>query len=676
MNASIANDRGELKISINGRLYPPLSFKSFRPNPRNVSEFYAAGVRLYTVLSSGIISALGIPYSLFGESWVGDGKYDFAPVDRQMDMFIENAPDGYFAPMVQLDTRPWYLEENPGTPNSFTNLSQIAGDEKFRSDASEYLKAFLRHCEEKYGDRIWGYFMLGGTTTEWFSDRDYEASHPMKEKAYKKWLASNGFPEEALPTPEQLNRKDGIFLGADEENVERARRFHAELISDLILRFAGEAQSVIRHQKLLGLYYGYLFELGGERLHNAGHLAYEKVFYSPDIDMISSPSSYGFRSQTDPSAFMVPQKSLYAHEKLYFLEFDHRTHTIPEKIQEPLTDQNGNRLYVTFPGAENKCANETESLNLMYRDFVFSQSNGAALWWFDMLDGWFRSDGMMNAVSRMLGIDRELSGYDKGSAAEIAVFAEGESMYHVRKASPIATGCLSAIRRTLAETGAPYDLYSIADIALTDVGRYKFFIFVNQYDISEKELGFIRERCMRAGKTVLWLLAPDYAKNNGCDASRIGRITGINVADGAISHGSLVFDGEKYPGPASAPYFEIDDPGAKPTARFEDGKTAVAETSENGYRSVYSAAYNLPSALLRKLAYESGVFVYSDNPRVYTYANKAFLGVYNASGSDAEINVKAGGIYRDLIIGGEFRAENGRLTLPERDIHAYLLIRK
>ena len=40
MKVSVVRDNGALKVNINGRLYPPLSFKSFRPNPQNVSEFY------------------------------------------------------------------------------------------------------------------------------------------------------------------------------------------------------------------------------------------------------------------------------------------------------------------------------------------------------------------------------------------------------------------------------------------------------------------------------------------------------------------------------------------------------------------------------------------------------------------------------------------------------------
>ena len=109
-NTKIVRENGVLKIQINGKNYNPLSFKSFRPNPQNVSEFYNAGIRLFSVLSSGITSALGVPYSLYGESWTGDNQYDFSAIDRQMDMFIENAPDAYFAPMLQIDPRDWYLK--------------------------------------------------------------------------------------------------------------------------------------------------------------------------------------------------------------------------------------------------------------------------------------------------------------------------------------------------------------------------------------------------------------------------------------------------------------------------------------------------------------------------------------------------------------------------------------
>lgn len=184
-HSEIVRENGVLKIKINDKLYAPLSFKSFRANPNNVSEFYNAGVRLFSVLSSGITSALGVPYSLYGESWIGEKEYDFSAIDRQMDMFCKNAPEGYFAPMLQLDTRSWYIESHPEIPNSFTNLSQIAGDKEWKKAASDYLKAAIAHIEEKYGERVYGYFLLCGTTTEWFSDRDYENPNSIKNSCYK-----------------------------------------------------------------------------------------------------------------------------------------------------------------------------------------------------------------------------------------------------------------------------------------------------------------------------------------------------------------------------------------------------------------------------------------------------------------------------------------------------------
>ena len=678
MKASIVRRHGQLMIDLDGKPFPALAFKSFRPTPENVSDFYAAGVRLFTVLSSGVISGLGIPYSLYGESWVGDGLYDFGPVDRQMDMFLKNAPEGFFAPMFQIDTRPWYLAEDPERPNSFMRLSQIAGDPRFIRDTADYLRAVVAHCEEKYGERIWGYFMLGGSTTEWFSDYDYEAPHPWKEAAYRRYL---GDESAALPDPGLLNREGPNFLGGDEGEVVRFRRFHAKLISDLILSCASAVRSVTGRRKLLGLYFGYLFELGSPRLHNAGHLDYERVFASPDIDMIASPSSYGYRGQRDPSAFMVPEKTLDCRDKLYFLEFDHRTHTAPKVIDEPFYPDSGNQIYNSriFPGAETACRNEAESLNLMYRDFVFCEANGAALWWFDMLGGWFRSEGMMNAIRHMIEIDRDLMERNVGrsSAARVAVIAEGGSMYRVRKSSPLATVSLNLMRPVFAQMGAPYDLYSVGDLTEPCLADYDFYLFLDAYDMTDETRGAIDRICRRPGKTILWMYAPDYAGEGENSTDRISAVTGIRVRERTEDPGSLLWDGQPITA-AKAPHFVIDDPDCTVVARFEDGSAAVAEKTVGGVRSIYSAVYWLPSVLLRKFLDESGIFLYSREPLVYTYANRAFLGVYNATDEAAVVSVPghAEGIWKDLIGGERFRCENGRLTLPRRELRAYLLCRE
>lgn len=669
MQVSIKRDHGFLKVDINGTLYAPLSFKSFRPNPQNVSEFYEAGVRLFSVLSSGIISALGVPYSRFGESWVGECTYDFSAIDRQMDMFIENAPDAYFAPMLQVDTRPWYLEAHPDTPNSFTHLSWAAYDEAWKAASAAYIKAAIRHCEEKYGERIYGYFLLGGMTTEWLAHPDKEASHPLKEAAYRRRRSD---PSAALPTEAELASTGRVFLGAEEENVYEARRFHAETVSDLLLYFAGEAQSVLCHRKLLGCYYGYLLHLGGEFLYNAGHLDYEKVFLSPDIDMISSPSCYSYRAQTDPSAFMLTQKTLDAHGKLYFLEFDHITHVAPTMIHEPCADAAGNGCLREIPGARSKCKDAVESLNLMWRDYVLCYANGAALWWFDMFDGWFRSEEMMAAIKRMIALHGALAEREKRSIARIALYAEGESMYHVRKTSRLATVCLSDMRRTLAELGAPYDLYSIADLDRCDSQQYDFIILLDAYDIPPARMEKIRA-LQRAGGTVLWMYAPDYARETRNSTEAITTAVGMRVTERETTHGGLVYRGQVTPCTVAAPYFSIEDENAVPYAYFEDGAVAVGVAEEG--RSVYAAVPCIPSSLLRELVRERGIFLYSTDPHVYTYVNADAIGVYNATDADAIIYVPRDGTYIDQITGEAFTARGGAIRLPGRALRAYLLIR-
>lgn len=292
-----------------------------------------------------------------------------------------------------------------------------------------------------------------------------------------------------------------------------------------------------------------------------------------------------------------------------------------------------------------------------------------------MLEGWFRSEKMMGAVKHIIEINEKISNLDKHGAAEVAVFAEGQSMYRVRKSSPIASACLSAIRRTLAEMGAPYDIFSISDIGLPIMDNYRFFIFVNQYDIPDEVMANIKKYCLKNGKTVLWLYAPDYAHGGKTDASRISAATGMKIEESSKSHGALVYEGKMSAADNLGPYFAVKDELATPIAFYEDGQAAVAEMSVNGCRSIYSGIYNPPSELICKLLSDSGVFIYSENPKVYTYVNNAFTGVYNASGEAAQVNVKEDGEYLDLIESGKYTAEGGKLTIPVKDINAYMLVK-
>ena len=199
---------------------------------------------------------------------------------------------------------------------------------------------------------------MGRTTTEWFSEFDFEESHPYKLEAYRKYLNDENV---MIPRPYDRELSSDISFVPRKERVKNGlkanllayRKFHAETIADTILYFAKIAKEATGRKKLVGVYFGYLFELMSERLWNAGHLAYEKIYTSPDIDMISSPSSYYFITFDGASQFMVTYDTLNKHNKLYYLEFDHITHVAPSHIDG-----------FEIPGGGSKLKNSAETIAL------------------------------------------------------------------------------------------------------------------------------------------------------------------------------------------------------------------------------------------------------------------------------------------------------------------------
>ncbi|MDD5603187.1 MAG: hypothetical protein PHG48_03755, partial [Eubacteriales bacterium] len=487
MRTRLVKHNGVIKMDLDGRIIEPLAFRSFRPTNRNISDFSDAGIKIMNIFTTGLNSALGVPYSLYGDSWTGSGKYDFTAVDSQIELFIKNAPSAYFGLKIQVDTRPWFLHENPDIPDTFTHLSQAAADSRWREGASSYLKELIKHVESRYGDKIFAYFILGGATTEWFSRFDNAETHPVKEKAYKKYMNDPGI---GIPCKEIRERcSAGSFRDPvlDREAVDYWR-FHNELVADTILFFAGEAQSVIRHNKLLGVYFGYIFELNGENLWNWAHLAYEKIYLSCDIDLIATPSSYQYRKHDSTSAVMIAYDTLALHNKLQFLSFDHITYLAPQYIEgKPI------------PGYNSKLEDEKQTIDVLRRDFIYCITKGSGHWWFDMFEGWFYSKGLMDEIKKEIDAgDRLLDkGLSMASVAEIAVFVEGaESLYYVDKNAGLNTDLLSSQREGLARMGAPFDVYSICDIDNPgiDHNRYKVYIFLDQFKITKKTRSALKNK--------------------------------------------------------------------------------------------------------------------------------------------------------------------------------------
>lgn len=691
--AKVVKQNGVFKIRINDRVFETLAFRSFRPEQRNISEFYDAGVRLMSVLHTGLNCTLDVPYSPFGESWIGPGQYDFSVIDRQMELFIKNAPNAYFNIMLQLDTRDWYLKAHPQFTNSYWNLVEMAGQEQWREDTAQFLQDTLRYFEEKYGDRIFAYSLFCGSSTEWYTNSQGRGrpeakirEHPIKEAAFRKFT---GDPTAKLMPLQQLHEtKSGVFRDPVEDaEALRYWHFHHEIIGNTILYFAKKTQEVLKHQKLLGLFYGYLTQLNGQRLLEEGHLAYERVWSCPDLDMIFAPAKYGKpRNFEGASGFLATVDSLELQNKLVFQEIDHTTYIAPQTVE------NGRRV----PGSDSKLKDAFETRMVLRREFVLTRVKRTSLWWFDFFGGYFYSEPLKKEIKNMVRVQERLKNVAMASNAQIAVFGDVESMYYTQAFSSLATDLLVTVPDELARIGAPYDIFNFSDLdhPKLDLERYKLFIFLNTFKIDAQKRAFIQNKLKASGRTLLWIYAPNYIQEKGHSIKGISTVTEMNVNLRTSEEGEVLVKKEgffsKLPADTRysfskvkitassnystvndisakkiSPLFEINDPAAEVLGIFSDGKAAFARMKLMNYTSLYSTVANMPAPMYREIARNAGVHIYYEGTDP-VYINNRLIGIHmqNDTSHSIRLPLETPQTLEELFDGGTIKKENGCYALP------------
>ena len=403
MISRIITQNGNKVFEIDGKIIIPAAFSSFRPIPANVSQFHRSGLRLFKMRCSGIKNTWNMTYSNFGPAWVGDHTYDFSVLDRQLEMFMKFAPDSYFMPLVQLDMPEWWRQQNDCQCYSFTQLGEAVLEEKWVSDACDYLRAFIEYAEQKYGDRIFAYSFAAGSSNEWFDQGYFDVS----ERKATDYRLKTGDPDAVIPTRELLCNTSLPSLLDDNDPVYKYQKYCSDLTPDLILRFAHAAQDVLKHQKLIGLFFGY----SGLPYHwqnRVGTNGYEKVWACEDIDMLFAPASYSCRKLEDASSYQYTVDSVAANNKLYLHEIDHHTYL------SKYPSENFQMMDCIYD-------DEAETITVLRREMCAAAAKGAAMYWFDMQGGWYGSPGLEAEIQHEMKILEELYKVPQHSVAEIAV---------------------------------------------------------------------------------------------------------------------------------------------------------------------------------------------------------------------------------------------------------------
>lgn len=648
MKASLERHNGRIKIRINDELIDPVSFRSFRPQEKIVKSFGSHGFRLMSVFPSGINSTLKVPYSQFGEVWIGDEKYNFDNLKKQVDLFVKSAPQAYLSLMVQLDTRDWFLKENPQCADTFDNIVITAGFEKWRKSAARFMCDLFDFVDENYPEKVFAIFLFCGRTCEWYTPADDGSYHPLKEKAFKVWCSDSA---KTLPTYEELhNTTLGVFRHPAEDRAALEYwHFHNKIIAETIGYFARIAKQHTDNTRLVGVFAGYLMH--GMPL-SSGTWLFREIVNNNDIDILFSPASYTFRKLDSTSAFMLPVDSISLHNKLYFHEIDNTTHLV-----------NDNKYAQLLHGAHNKLENMQQTVMYSRRESALALSKGMGYWWFDMFGGWFDHPELMKELEKIRLVTNELYQQNAHSVSQTAVFVDQDSYYYCANSWKDAGKILIEKQvEELNRSGFPWDNYEIDDLDHPQMlhQQYKFYVFLNLFAPKEKHLAAIK-KLKEQGKSLLFIYAAGLITETDFSIKSMCDLIGINLKEfdykDQIEFKGIVFPG-KYNSSAQEivfgftrpikPLFFVEDPSAQGIGFYKkSGKTALAIKKVQNRFDAWSGLGCVPASVLRELAREAGVFIYSDaNDPIYI--NKNILGYYCHEGGKRMIKTPSDCVLHEL----------------------------
>lgn len=498
----------------------------------------------------------------------------------------------------------------------------------------------------------------------------------------------------------------GIFFDpAKSRQVPDFLLYFNDSVGDMLLENARWIKEITGRRKIVGSFYGAIWlNFPNLSSNKAGQLALTRVLASPDIDFLCSPYTYDNKYVGGPHNSQSLPEAANLHGKLFISETDTETHLTKrqwrwgDSLRNPETWE--------------------ETRGLLIRDFGYAFTKGVGLWWTDLFGGTFEDDKITGLLARLKRIDEENLAADKRSTAEIAVIVDEPSYAYCGDGEPIFNAWMTAQKQwELGFMGMPWEPHLLSDMGNPSLKDFKLYIFLNAIKVSPEQRASIHARLRRNGATALWVYATGYIDAR-CDPANISALTGFALAEDmrpgelhidvtdrvhpitrglpeGLAYGTderveeiiRFYDHRIYlkdprdpglnrdlPGFRIAPRFYIDDPKAAVLGMLRAGidKPGLAVKDMDGWRSIYSAAPIVPSALLRGIARAAGVHVYSDADDVVT-ANENFLCLYAPKGGTRTVRLPRRATVVDLLDGRTLAREATEFPLEMAPNTAVLL---
>ncbi len=624
LTAEVKPYHGTPAIHINGKPVPAVAYAAYGPTPQVFSEFGAAGVRLFTICGTPTASG----YGLSVDSAKAPGVWDFGQLDDRIRMVLDNCPEGYIFPRLYLSAPEWWLDQHPeavvtydpgdGQPKPFLQAGRRVpcwASPAWRAFVDEGLaKLYAFVNAQPYADRVIGYHLASGTTEEWMmwgaNDDMWTDYCPDNQAAWQAWRRAAGRPAVAMPMRAERAKSAAGTLrdpATDQASIDYSL-FLADTASDTIAHFAATVKRITGRQRTVGVFYGYLLQLFGQRQQNAAHLAFDRVVRCPDVDFMCSPTSYAFRRLGEGTThFMAPVASVTAHGKLWFDENDIRTSL--------------------SPGAEGEWgrpANVAGDKLQQDRELAMVLTSGVGQWWFDVGRNRYDDADLMAHNAKLRAVADAAFAADRSPIDQVALVIDGRGLARVSVGDMLMHHMMLEQVPTLARIGAPVGHYELSDLAL--LKRHRLIIFAPLYDPTPADRAAL-DQLKGDGRTLVFLHAPAPYRDGAWQPAGMAATCGLQlkVEDRTIA-AKLAYTGADPlvagltggygNGMALRPTVVGADPTATVLGTLPDGSPGLLVKRYPTWTAVWSAVPNLPTALLARLADAAKVHRYLTSPDV------------------------------------------------------------
>ncbi|MCL5270074.1 MAG: beta-galactosidase [bacterium] len=664
--AQVRPYHGKPTLFINGRPQSGFCTLTYHPRLADFKELAGIGLDLFSYSVTSDYSY----YNLARPVWKAPGEYDYSQIEERAKLVLEANPNAWILLRVYVSAPPWWMEQHPDEVCTFEGgVTEMIDDrakaankrvpsmasELWREATRDNLLRLIDYVESRpWGARVIGYHLNSGITEEWMywgcQSRQLADYSKAGVAGFRAWLkarygddaalrAAWGDPavtlaSAAVPTPEERRRPQPFLLldPVAQRNVIDYNYFLSDMVADTVIDFARTVKERTRNTKIVGLFYGYVIELAWDRfsISQSGHLAIDRIAASPYIDFLHSPASYTDRRPGEGYSFYMSLADTFRyHGKIAMNENDYRT------------------FLTRFPtGTFGRTDTLAANLAQQWREAGMVLAHGAGLWWFDMGGGWYSDPGLLDAMKHTLAQGRRAVDLQYAPTAQVAVVVDPRTPHYLRYEDTYHPIAHQKAKREWVRMGAPIELLSLADYAAGVGGPYKMVIFTNLLRTTADERDALRARLGRERALALWQYAPGYLGDKGYDLAGIRALTGFDVkllpSDAASTQTvRMQFMNKTRNLPASvadmtmplplAPLFEVarEPGGQKILGRYAEASVpgdhiAMVMKSQNGWTSVYSALPVLSAELLRALAGEAGVHLYTPVPETF-YASRNWV---------------------------------------------------